>query len=71
MGALTVSVKIAQPNRESSKVPTEPGYYIAFFTLGPQLISIIEIDGQLRNINGAVTHFTRWNALWSDKLEFV
>lgn len=66
-----MTIKIPRPTRETSKVPTEPGNYLAFFTLGPQLISIIEIDGQLRNINGAVTHFTRWNVLWSDKLEFV
>lgn len=66
-----MTIKISRPTRETSKIPTEPGHYIAFFTLGPELVYITEIAGELRNINGPVTHFTRWNVLWSDKLEFV
>lgn len=66
-----MTIKIPRPTRETSKVPTEPGIYLAFFTFGPELITIVEIDGDLRNLNGATTHFTRWNVMWSDKLEFV
>lgn len=52
-------------------VPKEPGYYIAFFTFAPELIKIVETaDGDLRNMNGASTHYTRWNCLWSQKLTF-
>lgn len=51
--------------------PTEPGYYVAMWFNGPQIINIVADDkGQLRNTNGATTHFSRWNVNWSDRIEF-
>ena len=51
--------------------PTEPGYYVAMWSLGPQLISIVHDDnGNLINLSGARTHFSRWDVNWSDRVEF-
>lgn len=67
-----MSIKVPVPTKENSKVPTEPGYYIAFFSFVPQLVAIAEYNGELRQISGPnSTHFTRWNVLWSEKLELV
>lgn len=66
---MTINIPILP--REPANVPTEEGVYIAFFLPQPQLIYIIMRDGELFNVNGASTHFTRWSVRWSEKLEFV
>jgi hypothetical protein len=51
--------------------PKAPGYYVAMWSLGPQLISIVhDANGDLINLNGATTHFSRWDVNWSDRVEF-
>lgn len=52
-------------------LPKAPGYYVAMWSLGPQLIYIVDDgEGGLRNTNGATTHFSRWDVNWSDRIEF-
>jgi len=46
-------------------------YYVAMWSLGPQLIYIVDDgEGGLRNTNGVTTHFSRWDVNWSDAIEF-
>ena len=45
---------------KGKNLPKAPGYYVAMWTLGPQLIYIVDDgEGGLRNTNGATTHFSR------------
>ena len=59
------------PNK-GKNLPTEPGYYVAMWFSGPQIIYIVKEDegSGLRNLNGASTHFSRWDVNWSDRIEF-
>lgn len=66
-----MTIEIEYPRSQTrSAAPTEQGYYIAFFATGPELIRIVEINGELFNMNGVSTHFSRWNVHWSDRIEF-
>jgi hypothetical protein len=59
--------------------PAEPGWYIAKFSFWYDLIQIKEItrpvmfsdrtETLLQNMNGASTHFSRWDCEWSERLE--
>lgn len=53
--------------------PTAPGYYLAFMMLTGtvECIRIIydRTKEDLVNLNGGSTHFSRWNCIWSEKLE--
>ena len=62
-----MTIKVPAPTK---KAPAEAGYYIAYFSFAPQLISIVNLYGELRQLTGPnSTHFTKWKVLWSEKLE--
>jgi hypothetical protein len=50
-------------------IPTAPGLYIANFFNGQELVRIVLQDGELYNVNGARTHFSRWQCKWSAPIE--
>ena len=54
----------------TDKKPNEAGWYVAnFASSGLEMIHIVSSGGELINVNGARTHFSRWLCSWSEKVE--
>lgn len=66
-----MGIKYNVPMMPKGAIPQAAGFYVAFFSLSPQLINIKEVNGELMNLNGAVTHFSRWDVRWSVQLDFA